>query len=157
MAKTTVANDALFELVNALDCVSMTLSEMTRVLEAQREAVSLNDLSRLLVVTGEQDELTAQLERCDRRRQRAQARIERHLEVVGLRAIIAALPDALQFRTRLTELADAIRPKTQALREHGRFPSQIQIASIEQAQQSRAYLLQEAGGEPAYAAPLFTL
>jgi len=157
MAKTMVANDALFELVNALDCVSMTLSEMTRVLEAQREAVSLNDLSRLLVVTGEQDELTAQLERCDRRRQRAQAHIERDLGVVGLRAVIAALPDALQFRTRLTELADAIGPKTEALREHGRFPSQLQIASIEQARQSRAYLLQEGGREPAYAAPLFTL
>jgi flagellar biosynthesis/type III secretory pathway chaperone len=151
-----VANDALFELVNALDCVSETLTDMTRVLDSQRDAVSRNDLTLLLAITGEQEELTARLERCERRRQHAQETIERELEVVGVRAIIAALPETLPFRARLTELADEIGPKVQMLHEHSQRSSQLLKASIEHAQRSRSYLLRLAGTEPTYTAPLLT-
>ena len=151
-----VANDVLFELVNSLDCVSTTLTDMARVLDAQRQAVAVNDLTQLLVITGEQEELTARLERCERRRQHAQENIERELEVIGVRAIVAALPETLPFRVRLAELADEIGPKVQLLQEHGQRSSQLLRASIEHAQRSRSYLLRLAGTEPTYTAPLVT-
>jgi flagellar biosynthesis/type III secretory pathway chaperone len=151
-----VANDQLFELINALDCVSATLSEMARVLDAQRDAVSANDLAQLLDITSEQEELTARLERCERRRQHAQGTIEQELEVVGVRAIVAALPESLHFRTRLSELANEIGPKVRELHQHSQRSSQLLKASIQHSQRSRSYLLRLAGTEPAYAAPLLT-
>lgn len=151
-----VANDVLFELINALDSVSTTLSDMSRVLDDQRVAVAANDLTRLLAVTSEQEELSARLERCERRRQLAQSHIERELEVAGVRAIVAALPETLQFRARLTELADEIGPKVRALQEQRQRSSALLRASIDNAQRTRSYLLRLAGNEPTYAAPLLT-
>lgn len=151
-----VANDTLFELINALDTVSATLTDMSRVLEAQRAAVAANDLSRLLIVTNEQEELTARLERCERRRQQVQDAVERELEVVGVRAIVSALPDALPFRGRLATLADEIGPKVQLLQEQSRRSAQLLRTAIDTAQRTRGHLLRLAGAEPAYTAPLLT-
>ncbi|MFN0073197.1 MAG: flagellar export chaperone FlgN [Chloroflexota bacterium] len=151
-----VANDVLFELINALDSVSTTLSDMSRVLDAQRAAVAENNLAHLLTITSEQEELSARLERCERRRQHAQEHIERELEVVGVRASVAALPETLHFRARLAELADEIGPKVRALQAQSQRSSDLLRSTIENAHKTRSYLLRLAGNEPTYAAPLLT-
>jgi flagellar biosynthesis/type III secretory pathway chaperone len=156
MAGAVVANDALFELVNSLGCVSATLTDMAVVLDSQRQAVAENDLTRLLAITSEQEELTARLERCERPRQHVQEKIEQELEVTGVRAIIAALPEMLLFRIRLAELVDEIGPKVQVLHQHSQRSSQLLKVSIKRAHRARSYVLRLAGTEPTRTAPLVT-
>jgi hypothetical protein len=133
-----VANAELCELIGALESISTTLSEMSLVLEAQREAVFTNDLSRLLYITNEQEELTARLKRCERRRRHTQEHIEHELGATGVFAIVASLPESLHLRIRLSDLISEIGRQVRALHEHSHRSSQLLKASIQQAERSRS-------------------
>ena len=144
-----VANVQIRELIDALESISTTLSDMSLALEAQREAVFTNDLSRLLYVRNEQEGLTARLERHERRRKQIQEHIEHELGVTGVLAIAASLPESLNFRVRLADLASEIGRKVRALHEHNHRSSQLLKACIQarrfRLDQDRSYIVLAAG------------
>ena len=71
-------------------------------------------------------------------------------------AIVAALPDSLQPRSRLAELADEMGSKVHDLQRQNHRSSELLTSAIDQARRTRSFLLRLNGSTPTYSAPVLT-
>jgi hypothetical protein len=144
-------NDPLRELTETLEGVSSTLQEMRAVLVDQRDAVASNDLSRLLTITGQQEELGARLIRLERRHQRVRGALEQRLGVRGVRQIARRLSDGdASAGGGLESLAETVATELVELQHESRRSSELLRSNIELAQRTRAYLLRISGAQSTY-------